>query len=48
MKNELTYEEKKKLILGLIYQHFNMELSDVSSDSEIVEIIMKVCEVKND
>ena len=48
MKEELNYEEKKKIILGLIYQHFNMDISDVSTDSEIVEIIMKVCEVKDD
>jgi len=41
-----TREEKKEIILGLIYKHFEIEMAQNLEDGEIAEIIIKICEEK--
>ena len=41
---KLTNREKKEIILGLIYKHFEMEFAESLEDEEIADIIIKICE----
>jgi len=39
----LEKDEKKQIILGLIYKHFHMDISE-GNDDELAELILKVIE----
>lgn len=48
MTEELSYEEKKDLILSIIYSHYQMDITKYHEDEEIAELILKICGVKED
>ncbi len=43
-KEEFNYEEKKKIILSLVSEHYKFDFLD-NSDETLAELILKVCKI---
>lgn len=46
MMDKLTKEEKQKIILSLISEHYKFDIGPVQEDFELADLIIKICEEK--